>query len=138
MGLLGPKNPTIYFPGRFRPYFRPNRPIYVIRYMADSAGNSAGIGRKIIFSDYLGPGGHFAPSIVSITHFATILKFCKYLEIFKNFVCGQNGRNFHPADFGQNQLILLFLAKYFLWQLLWTLNYLWQVFGTSRVTLDPF
>ena len=67
----------------------------------------------MILSDYLGPGGHFAPSIVSITHFATILKFCKYLEIFENFVCGQNGRNFHPADFGQNQRILLFLANFF-------------------------
>ena len=95
-------------------------------------------GRKIILSGFVGPGGHFAPSIVSITHFATILKFCKYLEIFVNFVGGQNGRNFHPADCGQNQRILLWLAKYVLWQLLWTMHYLWQVFGTSRVTLDPF
>ena len=42
-----------------RPYFRPNRPIYVIRYPADLAGNSAGIGRKIYFSDSVDPGDPF-------------------------------------------------------------------------------
>ena len=82
MGLLGPQNPTIYFPGRSRPYFRPNRPIYVIRYMADSAGNTAGTGREIICLDSVAPGGHFAPSNVPISHFPTILK---PFEVLGNF-----------------------------------------------------
>ena len=55
MGLLGPKNPKIIFSGRSWPNFRPNRPILMIRYMADSAG----IGRKILFSDSLDPGDPF-------------------------------------------------------------------------------
>ena len=42
MGLLDPKNPKILFSGRSRPYLRPNRPIFMIRYMADPAGNLAG------------------------------------------------------------------------------------------------
>ena len=59
MGLLGPKNPKITFFGRYRPYFRPNRPIYVIPYLADSAGNSAGIGREIYFLDSVDLGDPF-------------------------------------------------------------------------------
>ena len=52
MGLLGPKNPKIIFPGRFRP-------IFMVRIMADMAGNLAGIGREITFLDSLDQGDPF-------------------------------------------------------------------------------
>ena len=70
-GLLGPKNPKILFYGRFRPNFRPYRPKFESWILADMAGNSAGIGRKIYFLDSL---AHEDP-------------FCT-LERLKNSFCG--------------------------------------------------
>ena len=52
MGLLGPQNPKFLFSGRSRP----DRPDIESSTLADSAGNMAGIGRKIIFLD---PGDPF-------------------------------------------------------------------------------
>jgi hypothetical protein len=63
MGLLGPQKPQIFFPGRFRP----NQPILMILYLADSAG-------KYYFWILWTQETHFAPSNTSITHFATILR----------------------------------------------------------------
>ena len=110
MGLRGSKNPKILFSGRSRPNFRPNRPWYMIAIMADSAGNSAGIGRKNIFWILWTQKTHFAPSNVSISHFAVILSqfensvIFRYSKIYKKSseisvaLCCPKSKNFQDAD----------------------------------------
>jgi len=79
MGLLGPKNPGNIF-------FRPNRPYIESLISAESAiYRITYIGRENIWLDSLGPGGHFAPSIVCITLFPTILRSFEDFEIFGFF-----------------------------------------------------
>jgi hypothetical protein len=79
MGLLGPKNPKILFPGRSRPYFRPNRPIFMIRYPADSAGNMAGSDWKIICLDSMDPADPFC----TLEHLHN--SFCDDFEVIWRF-----------------------------------------------------